>query len=32
MNGNGVELSWFCNFAIGISRHSIMDKREELKE
>ena len=23
-------LSWFCNFAIGIPHHNIMDKREEL--
>ena len=22
-------LSWFCNFAIGIPHHNIMDKREE---
>ena len=25
------ELSWFCNFAIGIPHHNIMDKREELR-
>ena len=24
-------LSWFCNFAIGIPHHNIMDKREELR-
>ena len=24
------EVSWFCNFAIGIPHHNIMDKREEL--
>ena len=23
-------MSWFCNFAIGIPHHNIMDKREEL--
>ena len=23
--------SWFCNFAIGIPHHNIMDKREELR-
>ena len=23
-------MSWFCNFAIGIPHHHIMDKREEL--
>jgi len=23
-------VSWFCNFAIGIPHHNIMDKREEL--
>ena len=22
-------VSWFCNFAIGIPHHNIMDKREE---
>ena len=22
-------MSWFCNFAIGIPHHNIMDKREE---
>ena len=25
------KLSWFCNFAIGIPHHNIMDKREELR-
>ena len=25
------QLSWFCNFAIGIPHHNIMDKREELR-
>ena len=24
-------VSWFCNFAIGIPHHNIMDKREELR-
>ncbi|SFW04532.1 Uncharacterised protein [Chlamydia abortus] len=24
-------MSWFCNFAIGIPHHNIMDKREELR-
>ena len=24
-----VRLSWFCNFAIGIPHHNIMDKRED---
>ena len=24
-------MSWFCNFAIGIPHHNIMDKSEELR-
>ena len=27
----GRAVSWFCNFAIGIPHHNIMDKREELR-
>ena len=26
-----ITVSWFCNFAIGIPHHNIMDKREELR-
>jgi len=29
--GESESLSWFCNFAIGIPHHNIMDKREELR-
>lgn len=29
--GESESLSWFCNFAVGIPHHNIMDKREELR-